>query len=134
VRIYTKVFRAVTYYMLGIFLLFSSFTFIAQNFIGLIKVFGAFIVWFALYNYLKKQKSYAFLLSFSIVSLFWFPLLYRTYERIVFINVNDGFERADGYGSPLAFLMGFTFELMFFIPLSILFLFGLYVIFKGEKS
>ena len=135
-KVYKKIFRGITYYMFAIFLLFAGLTLLSHNFIGLIKITGVFALWILFYKYLKNQKPYAFIVSFSFISLLWTPLLYRTYERVVFIIENGGFERADGYGSPLAFLIGIVFEQIFFIPLSILFISGLVTILlhKREKE
>jgi len=135
-KIYKKLFRGITYYMFGIFLLLGGLTLMSQNFMGLIKIIGAFALWILLDIYLNRQKPYAFLMSFSFISLLWIPLLYRTYARVIFVIENGGFERADGYGSPLAFLIGIVFEQIFFIPLSILFISGLVTMFlyKREKE
>ncbi len=133
-RSYRKLFRGVTYYIFGILLLFGALALFGRNFVGLIVVTATLLIWVSGYNYLKSQKNYAFLVSFLMVNLFWLPLLYRTYERVVFINENGGFERADGYGSPLAFLIGMTFEQIFFIPLTLLFISGVVVILSKGKN
>ena len=133
-KTYRKLFRGVTYYIFGILLLFGALALFSRNFVGLIVVTAALLIWVLGYNYLKSQKNYAFLVSFFMVNLFWLPLLYRTYERVVFINENGGFERADGYGSPLAFLIGMTFEQIFFIPLTLLFISGVVVILSKGKN
>ena len=135
-KIYKKLFRGITYYMFGIFLLFAGLALIGQNFMGLFKIIGLFALWILLDIYLNRQKPYAFIVSFSFISLLWIPLLYQTYARVIFVIENGGFERADGYGSPLAFLIGIVFEQIFFIPLSILFISGLVTILlhKREKE
>ena len=49
------------------------------------------------------------------------PFSYLTIKRLIFIIENGGFDRADGFGSPLAFLIGVFFEQLFFIPILYLF-------------
>jgi hypothetical protein len=92
-------------------------------------VFLAFLLTSKALEY--KGKKYAFHISFFIVNLLWFPLAYRTYQRVDFIKIHNGFEGENGRGSPLAFLMNFILEQSVFIPMSILFILGLMVIFKG---
>ena len=129
---YTSLFKFVTYYILAISILFGFLSLINRNFTGLIIFALIFIIWFKTYDYLKTQTTKAFIVSYTVLNIFWLPLLYRTYKRVEFINENGGFERTDGYGSPLAFLIGMTFEQIFFIPLSILFVFGIYTFFMGD--
>ncbi len=70
-----------------------------------------------------------------MVNIFWLPLLYRTYERVAFIDKNGGFARVDdGYGSPLAFLIGMVFEQIFFIPLTLIFILGVFVLLSENKG
>ena len=41
---------------------------------------------------------------------------FHTVGRVIFVFNNRGFERADGQGSPLAFLIGFAMEQLVFLP------------------
>lgn len=82
------------------------------------------IVWWGVYFYLRQATKLAFWLSFGLVNLFWWPLLWRTVSRIDFVLENGGMDRADGYGSPLAFLIGLVGEQLFFLPLCFSMLFG----------
>ena len=133
-KIYITSFKITTYYLLTISLFFGFISLVNQKFVGLAIFTFIFIVWFNAYSFLKKQTKKAFIASYFVVNFFFVPLLYRTYERLRFISENGGFERADGAGSPLAFLMGLFFEQMFFIPITILFILGLFVILFWNKG
>lgn len=132
--IYRKIFKYVTYYISFFLLWFAASALIAENFLGFVIISGILILWILGYKYLKSQKPYTFLVSFLMVNIFWLPLLYRTYERVAFIDENGGFEKADGYGSPLAFLIGMVFEQMFFIPLTLIFILGVFVLLSENKG
>jgi hypothetical protein len=75
-------------------------------------------IWWGAYFLLRTNKKYVFSVSLMIVNLFWWPLLVQTIRRMYFVIENDGLEGANGYGSPLAFLLSLTFEQFFFIPIS----------------
>ena len=83
-----------------------------------------FIVTWLIYESVKRNNIVAFWLSLVISTIFWFVLLLQTTNRIFFIMENGGMERADGQGSPLAFLIGMVIELLFFIPLCFVVSFG----------
>jgi len=85
---------------------------------------GMLAIWWGAYFYLRKGSKRAFWISFSLINLFWWPLLWQTGQRVVFIIENGGMERADGYGSPLAFLIGLVGEQLFFLPLCFSMFFG----------
>ena len=125
---YIRIFKFVTYYILSVSLFFGFFALTKQKFIGLLFFTFIFIIWYKSYTYLKKQTQKAFVISFFVVNIFWLPLLYRTIQRILFVYENGGMERTDGYGSPMAFLLGLFFEQIFFIPLTVLFIYGLFFI------
>jgi len=82
------------------------------------------VVSWGLYFYLLKDSLLSFWLSFALVNIVWWPLLLQTVRRIIFVIVNQGMERADGAGSPLAFLLGLVGEQIFFIPLTFAMIFG----------
>jgi len=86
---------------------------------------GMLALWWGSYWYLRKGTKTSFWLSFCLVNLFWWPLLLQTVRRAVFIVKNGGMERADGYGSPLAFLIGIIGEQLFFLPLCLAMIFGI---------
>lgn len=85
---------------------------------------GVLCLWWLAYFNLRKSRTGSFALSFTITTLVWLPLLVQTCRRIMFVIQNGGMERADGYGSPLAFLIGVTFEQFFFLPLSLVIIIG----------
>jgi len=64
----------------------------------------------------------------------WVLLFIRTVERINFVVENQGFERADGYGSPLAFSIGLIIEQFYFLPAFAVVIFGLKNIFEQNKT
>lgn len=95
---------------------------------------GMLALWWGVYFYLRKGTKLAFWLSFGLVNLFWWPLLWRTGSRIMFVLENGGMERVDGFGSPLAFLIGLIGEQLFFMPLCFSILFGALAIRGFNKS
>ena len=80
---------------------------------------GMLLLWWGTYIYLRAGKAFSFWGSFLLINLFWWPLLVHTGRRIWFMIENGGIERADGHGSPLAFLIGLVGEQIFFLPLSV---------------
>ena len=95
------------------------------NVLGVVIFGGMLSLFWGLYWLLRTGKRFAFAVSFSFVAILWLPLLYQTIKRINFVLENGGMERADGQGSPLAFLLGLATEQFFFIPLSALMIVGL---------
>jgi hypothetical protein len=91
------------------------------------------LLW-ATYWMLRKQIWLAFPVSAGLAFLFWVLLAYQTAQRVIFVVENQGYERADGYGSPLAFLMGFVMEQLFFVPLSLLVVSALVAVLRGAVS
>jgi len=85
----------------------------------IITLLGANILWWFAYIYLRKDKSFSFWISFSVVNLFWWPLLIQTVRRIWFVIEHGGMERSDGHGSPVAFLLSLAGEQILFVPLTI---------------
>ena len=78
---------------------------------------GVLILWWCAYFNIRKESKWSFGLSFGLVNLFWWPLLWQTTRRILFIFENGGLDSSDGYGSPLAFLVGMLGEQLLFLPL-----------------
>ena len=95
---------------------------------------GMLTLWWGTYLYLLQGNKRAFWISFVLINLFWWPILLRTVSRIIFIIENGGMERADGYGSPLAFLIGVIGEQLFFLPLCFSMLFGIMALKKLNKT
>jgi hypothetical protein len=55
------------------------------------------------------------------VLLLWIPMCFQVVRRLVYW-ITIGMEPTDGMGSPLAFLIGFVFESIIFLPLSLMLL------------
>ena len=82
----------------------------------------------------QTGRAFSFWGSFLLINLFWWPLLARTIMRIGFVIEFSGMERADGYGSPLAFLMRLVGEQIFFVPLSVAMIAGALAIRESRKA
>jgi hypothetical protein len=94
---------------------------------------GMLILWWCAYFNTRKESKWSFGLSFGLVNIFLWPLLWQTTRRILFIFENGGLDSSDGYGSPLAFLVGMTGEQLLFLPLCLSMLFGTLVIKSFNK-
>ncbi|PLX41752.1 MAG: hypothetical protein C0609_10895 [Deltaproteobacteria bacterium] len=83
-------------------------------------LFGAalLLLWWGVYYLLYTDRKLSIPISLILLFIFWLPVFIQTIRRVSFIYQNGGFERADGYGSPLLFLINFTMELLFFIPIT----------------
>ena len=97
-------------------------------------VSGVMCLWWFVYSCLSRSIKHSFTLSFVLTNVLLLPLVAQTIRRIVFIIVNGGMERADGYGSPMAFLLGVIFEMFYFLPLSFTEAFGILIILKNGKE
>ena len=94
---------------------------------------GMLSLWWCAYFNISKESRWSFWLSFGLVNLFWWPLLWQTTRRILFIFENGGLDSSDGYGSPLVFLVGMTGEQLLFLLLCFSMLFGTMVIKRFNK-
>ena len=81
------------------------------------------LIWFAFFG-LKNNKPKYLGGTFLIITPIWILLLLRTIQRVQFVIENGGMEKADGYGSPAAFLVGAAFEQILFIPTCFIVFFG----------
>lgn len=95
---------------------------------------GVMFLWWGAYYHLRSSTKRAVWLVLCLVNLFWWPLLWRNWIRIVFVIENGGMERADGYGSPAAFFFGLVHEQLFFLPLSFSLIYGIVAILTLNKS
>jgi len=87
--------------------------------IKMIAIFvGIMVIYWSIYFQLKNEKKYFFWISFVPIVLVWVILFVQEIRRVLFIFENGGMDKTTGEGSPMAFLLGMFFELMFFIPLS----------------
>ena len=108
--------------------------FASQNYLQVgISLLICFLLWIGALK-AGKDNIRDLLISCSIPAVISLPIAYRLFERVYFISTNGGMERADGYGSPLAFLIGLSFELVLFIPMVCLFLVGLRYLIRGARS
>ena len=90
------------------------------------------IIW-SIYFKLKTQNKFIFWISFIPITIFWSILLIQEIRRVLFIIENNGMDSANIPGSPLAFLIGFIFELAYFIPLTFVFFNGIKYL-KSSKN
>ncbi|WNZ25370.1 hypothetical protein HJG54_22630 [Leptolyngbya sp. NK1-12] len=91
------------------------------------------VVWGS-YLGIKQNKKITFWLSLLPTTALWLLLLARTVQRIQFVVANGGMERADGYGSPLAFLVGLIGEQLFFLPSSLVVVIGWLIVYQSFST
>jgi hypothetical protein len=84
---------------------------------ALVIVWGSFIG-------IRKNSYGVFWISLITSTVVWLLLLLQTIIRIQFIIEYGGMERSDGYGSPVAFLIGLIGEQIFFVPLCFVVIIG----------
>lgn len=107
---------------------------VALSMSGLLVWGGVLCLWWFGYYYLLKSVRGSFTFSFILNSLVWLVLLIQIIRRIVFVMQNGGMERADGYGSPVAFLLGVITEMLFFLPLSFTEVLGFAVLLRKRQE
>lgn len=95
---------------------------------------GMLVLWWGAYFSLRQDTKPVFWLSFSLVNLFWWPLLWQSVSRLLFVLENSSMERDGSPGSPMAFLIGMVVEQLFFLPLCFSIFFGVLVIRGFNKS
>lgn len=96
------------------------------------SVFVCALIWYRAFKAGKDNKK-DIVISSAIPALISLLIVYRLFQRAIFVIENGGMESAIGFGSPLAFLVGLSFELVLFIPLLCLFLVGLFSIVRCSK-
>lgn len=100
-----------------------------------VLIFAGFpCLWIMAYNGLCRSRKGAFVFSWSLAILGWCGLLEQLIELRAFVIKNNGFERADGYGSPAAFWMYLVLEVMLFLLFSIVALHGLAVLLNRKRE
>jgi len=92
------------------------------------------VIYWSIYFLLKKKQKIFFWISFIPIIALWIILLLQEARRIIYIVENGGMDSATQSGSPMAFLIGMFFELMFFIPLSYALISGIIYLIKERKS
>ncbi len=92
------------------------------------------VIYCSIYFLLKKKQKIFFWISFIPITALWIILLLQEARRIIYIVENGGMDPATQSGSPMAFLIGMFFELMFFIPLSYALISGIVYLIKERKS
>lgn len=102
--------------------------------LGMAVYGGAILICWILYFYLRSGWKGSFVVSFAMVNLVWWPLLYQTGRRVAFVIREGGMEPADGMGSPAAFLLHAALEQIFFVPLTAAMIFGILAIRASYKS
>jgi hypothetical protein len=85
-------------------------------------VLGAFAAaWWLVGILLVRGVRGALVPALALTALPWCLGLAQTAERVAFIIREGGMERADGYGSPMAFLIGWTLEVsLLLVPLTLI--------------
>ncbi|WGO99476.1 hypothetical protein QFX18_05295 [Saccharophagus degradans] len=98
-----------------------------------VGVVVCFLLWVGSIKASKGNRQ-GIVISCGIAGLLSLPMAYRLIQRVVFVLENGGMERADGYGSALAFIIGLSFESLLFIPLFGLFLVGAWYLVRSSFS
>jgi len=113
----------------AIFLFASLFSILTLNIIKFVFAMFWFLLVWRLYLYLKRDGKFAFEASFVFVVILWSFFVaeeYKWYKKIVFVIENG----IDEYSSLALFLTNLFFELIFFLPLNISLILGLYILIK----
>ncbi len=98
-------------------------------------IVGSFLIaWWGLYFYLRTENKKAFWFSFVLINLHFWPSLVPNVRKIIYVIKNGGIDKVYGYGSPLAFCNDSVFELIFLVPLTFAFIFGLLEIKNYRKA
>lgn len=100
-----------------------------------VSIFGGIpCLWWFASDCLQKSRKSSFAFSFTLVTLACCMLLTRLIMRRMFVIQNGSMEEADGYGSPMAFLLGLAFEMFFFLLFSVIAWQGLFVLLKKRQE
>jgi hypothetical protein len=96
---------------------------------------GTFLIaWWGLYFYLRTESKTAFWFSFVLINLHFWPSLVPNVRKIIYVIKNGDIDRVFGYGSPWAFCNDSVFELVFLVPLTFAFIFGVLAIKNYRKA
>ena len=75
-----------------------------------LAIMGIVVIWFAAAAFCVAGSKIGQIISLVLNFIFSLPLFVQLGRRIGFIVENQGLEPPDGYGSPMAFLLGAFFE------------------------
>ncbi|MEN6371466.1 MAG: hypothetical protein ABFD64_05570 [Armatimonadota bacterium] len=104
------------------------------NLVSLI-CFGAFpLLWLLANSGLRRSRNGYFTFSWILAILACCGSLLPLIEIRKFVIINDGFERADGYGSPMALLIDLTFFILAFIGFCTIAWFGYVALQETRES
>lgn len=109
----------ILFYVLGVLLGLISLLAIRSATWLVVLLEVALVVWLvsAVLHVMKHRLRY--LMAGVWTALLWAPMCLQVVRRLHYW-VTVGMEPPDGMGSPLAFLMGFAFEQLLFLPLTIM--------------
>jgi hypothetical protein len=105
---------------------------IGLDFMGLAICAVMLILWWGMYFYLKTASKLAFGLSFLLVNLYWWPLLFRSVHRTLYIVENIRIGKAGAL--PMEYLTRTLAELTFFVSLTFALIFGALAIKSFNKT
>jgi hypothetical protein len=64
----------------------------------------------------------------------WLPLAADTWRRVAFAIEYPNLERPDGIGSPLAFVVDFVMDQIFFLPLTVMILLTAWRLWRSRRA
>jgi hypothetical protein len=83
---------------------------------------GAYaLAWWMTGAQLRRGHSHAPVLALLLIAAPWLAALGQTMLRVAFVLREGDLDGPDGYGSPMAFVLGVVFELgLVFLPLTVI--------------
>jgi hypothetical protein len=82
---------------------------------------GFALAWWIVGGQLRHGRSRALVPAMLLIALPWAAALAQTMRRIAFVLREGALDGPDGYGSPMAFVLGVVFEQgLVFIPLTVI--------------
>lgn len=101
----------------------SAVSALSRNPLGLwSNALGAYaLVWWIAAGYLRRGRPPRLAPVMLLIAVPWTAALAQSIGRLAFVVREGGLDRADGSGSPMAFVLGVVFEQCFvFIPLTVI--------------
>ncbi|MHB0913876.1 MAG: hypothetical protein ACYC2Y_10610 [Armatimonadota bacterium] len=99
----------------------------------LLALGGTILLWGVGYFLLARRCRGAIPFSLAVVGLCLSPVLYQFVRRVRFMS-RYGFEKPNGDGSPLAFMLGLMFELFILLPLTLALVWGIVALFERRRQ